>query len=286
MTSAPLSYCKLCELADFGHPDLQPIIREVNNVGPEDRTYPIGVEHRKGWEIAMTVRALRDLGAVREDAEILGVGAGREATIFWLTRHVRRVFATDLYLAGDEAWSVSDARVAMLVEPEKETNLAWNPRRLVVQHMDALQLRYADESFDAIFSSSSIEHFGGPEEIRKSVEEMHRVLRPGGVVALATEFALEGAGQMPGTMLFDEGRVRSILLEGLDWQLASPLELSVSEETLAEPVDLAKPLRRQVADRLRTVVGGDRDRPEYPHIVLRADGHLWTSLHVALVKPG
>jgi SAM-dependent methyltransferase len=286
MPNESLSYCKLCELADFGHPDLQPIIREVNSVGPEDQTYPIGVEHRKGWEIAMTVRALRDLGAVREDAEILGVGAGREATIFWLTRHVRRVFATDLYLAGDEAWSVSDARVAMLVEPEKETNLTWNSRRLVVQHMDALQLRYADESFDAIFSSSSIEHFGGPEQIRTSVEEIYRVLRPGGVVALATEFALEGAGQMPGTMLFDEARVRSILLDGLDWQLASPLELSVSEETLAEPVDLAKPLRRQVADRLRGLVGGDADRPEYPHIVLRADGHLWTSLHVALVKPG
>ena len=284
MAGASLSYCKLCELADFGHPELQPIIREVNNVGPEDATYPVGVEHRKGWEIAMTVRALRDLGAVREDAEILGVGAGHEATIFWLTRHVRRVFATDLYLAGDEAWSVSDARVAMLVEPEKETNLAWKPRRLVVQHMDALELRYTDESFDAIFSSSSIEHFGGLDQIRRSVEEMYRALKPGGVVALATEFGLERPGQIPGTMLFDESRLRTVLLDGLDWELASPLDLSVSEETLRGMVDFAKPLRRQVADRVRGIGRGGARRPDYPHIVLRADGRLWTSVHVALVK--
>jgi SAM-dependent methyltransferase len=283
VTNGSLGYCKLCELSDFRDPDLQPLIREVNDVGPEDPTYPIGVEHRKGWEIAMTVRALRDFGAVRPDAEILGVGAGREATIFWLTRHVRRVFATDLYLAGDEIWSVSDARVAMLVEPDKETNLSWNPRRLVVQHMDALQLRYPDESFDAIFSSSSIEHFGGLEQIRTSVEEMYRVLRPGGVLALATEFSLEGAGQIPGTMLFDEPQIRSLLLDGFDWRPVSPLDFSVSEETLAGAVESPKPLRKKVTDRLRRIAGGT---PEYPHLVLRAYGHLWTSLHVALVKPG
>jgi SAM-dependent methyltransferase len=280
-----LSYCKLCELADFRHPELQPLIREVNNVGPEDPGYPIGVEHRKGWEIAMTVRALRDLGAVKPEAEILGVGAGREPTIFWLTRHIRRVFATDLYLAGDETWSVSDARVAMLVEPEKETNLAWNPRRLVVQHMDALQLRYPDHSFDGIFSSSSIEHFGGPTEIRRSVEEIYRVLKPGGVLALATEFALEGPGQIAQTWLFDESLLRSVVLDGFDWQLASPLDLSVAPETLAAATDFGKPLRRQIAERVGRVFGGGAERAA-PHVLLRYNAHLWTSVHVALVKPG
>jgi len=232
----------------------------------------------------MTIRALRDLGAVRDDAEVLGVGAGREPTIFWLTRHVHRVFATDLYLAGDEAWSATDARVPMLTDPEEETNLSWNPRRLVVQHMDALDLRYADESFDAVFSSSSIEHFGGQEEIRRSVEEMYRVLKPGGVLALTTEFALEGAGPTPGTMFFDEPRLEAVLLDGLDWELASPLDLSLSEETLASTINLTKRLREQIADRVRRI-GRRGAGVQYPHVVLHADGHLWTSVHVALVKP-
>jgi SAM-dependent methyltransferase len=277
-----LSYCKLCEVEDFRHPDLQPLIREIDLVGPENPSHPVGVEHRKGWEIAMTIRALRDLGAVRGDAEILGVGAGRETTIFWLTRRVRRVFATDLYLSEDEDWAMSDARAGMLVAPERETPVPFNARRLVVQHMDGMDLRYPDESFDAIFSSGSIEHFGDLEDIRRSAEEMYRVLKPGGVVALSTEFALKGPGQIPGTMLFDEPRLRAVLLEGFDWRLASPLDLSISDETVAEATPPSKRLRTRIADRLR----GDPDRVHFPQIVLREDGHLWTSVHLAMVKPG
>jgi SAM-dependent methyltransferase len=276
-----LSYCKLCELADFAHPELQPLIREINQVGPEDPTYPIGVEHRKGWEIAMTIRALRDFGGVRENAKILGVGAGREPTIFWLTNHVECVFATDLYLSGDPAWSVNDARAAMLVAPETETNLPCNLRRLVVQHMNALDLRYEDESFDAIFSSSSIEHFGELSDIRRSIEEMYRVLRPGGVVALATEFRLEGSGGVPGTSLMDARELRSVVLEGMPWKLAAPLDLSISEETLAG----ATPLGPLLRDRIRGWLTRRAPTPTYPHIVLREGDLLFTSMHLALIKP-
>ena len=37
----------------------------------------------------MSVRALRDFGALRPDALMLGVGAGTEATVFYLTNHVQ-----------------------------------------------------------------------------------------------------------------------------------------------------------------------------------------------------
>ena len=82
MPSSPLSYCKLCELADFRDPDLRELMRDMAGVGPERPEYPDGEEHRKPWEVAQSARALRDFGALRQDAEILGVGAGTEATIF------------------------------------------------------------------------------------------------------------------------------------------------------------------------------------------------------------
>jgi Methylase involved in ubiquinone/menaquinone biosynthesis len=244
----------------------------------------------------MSVRALRDFGALREDGEILGVGAGSEATIFWLTRHVKRVFATDLYLTED-SWSAMDSGAGMLHAPEGETTLDWNPRRLVVQHMNALELRYEDNSFDGIFSSGSIEHFGGLDDIHRSVEEMYRVVRPGGVVALATEFRLAGPPPgLPGTVLFDESELRQVLLTDLDWELASPLDFSISDETMAAPVDfdslfevLSGPT---IADRVKTRLGRQAPPPAirhlptpYPHIVLRKGEHLWTSVHVALIKP-
>jgi len=299
MQGGSLPYAKLCELADFSDPGLRELIRDMAGVGPDRPDYPDGEEHRKPWEVAMSARSLRDFGALRPDAEILGVGAGTEATIFWLTRHVKRVFATDLYLT-DDSWSELDSGAGMLHAPERETTLDWNPQRLVVQHMNALELSFEDDSFDGIFSSGSIEHFGGLDEIHRSVEEMYRVLRPGGVVALATEFRLGGPSPgLPGTALFDEGELRRVLLDGLDWELPSPLDLSISDETMAAPVDfdslveisMAKP---SVWMKLKDALGRDvnvkptaiRHLPTpYPHIVLSKDEFLWTSVFVTLIKP-
>ena len=95
-----LPYNKVCNIEDFRDPQLEAALREVF---PHDflrygDTFPSGREYRKHWEVAMTARAFSDLGVLTPDAEVLGVGAGTEPTIFWLTRRVRRVFATDIYL--------------------------------------------------------------------------------------------------------------------------------------------------------------------------------------------
>jgi hypothetical protein len=44
-----------------------------------------------------------------------GVGAGIDATIFWLTRNVQRVFATDLYVTSGEGGLHGET--PMLAEP-------------------------------------------------------------------------------------------------------------------------------------------------------------------------
>jgi hypothetical protein len=68
MPSPSLSYCKLCELEDFRDPDLRSLMRDMAGVGPERPNYPDGEEHRKPWEVAMSARALRDFGALRDGA--------------------------------------------------------------------------------------------------------------------------------------------------------------------------------------------------------------------------
>ncbi len=274
-------HCKLCELADFSDPELRELIRDVYEADREhfgDSDFPTGREYRKYWEVAMTLRSFRQLGALRDGARILGVGAGREATIYWLTRHVGEVVATDLYETEDD-WSESDSSPDMLTDPGRYWDRDWNPERLTVRHMDARHLDFEDESFDAIFSSSSIEHFGDFPDVRRSVEEMFRVLRPGGVLALATEFRLEGEEiGYPGLLRFDEPELRSLLLDGLWWDPATPLDLEISEETLASAVEM----REAIADQEAGIRGWSR----YPHLVLRHEQFLWTSVHVALVKSG
>lgn len=276
-----LGLCKLCELSDFEDPELRDLIRDVYASDLEhfeEPDFPRGREYRKYWEVAMTLRSLRAHGALRDDAQVLGVGAGHEATIYWLTRHVGKVVATDLYETED-VWSETDSGTGMLSDPGGYWDGEWDPDRLVVLHMDAHELEFEDESFDAIFSSSSIEHFGDFPDVRRSVEEMFRVLRPGGVLALATEFRLEGPGiGYPGLLRFDEPELRALLLDGLWWDPVTPLDATISEETLASPV--------QMKDAMVDVESGRRGWSQYPHIVLRDEGYLWTSVHVALLKSG
>jgi SAM-dependent methyltransferase len=273
-------HCKLCEVADFRDPELRSLIREIftdelDHFGAE---FPEGHEYRKHWEIAMTARALREGGSITPDAEVLGVGAGHEATIYWLSRHVRRVFATDLYLTEDH-WSEVDSGADMLIDPGRHWAGEWNPRRVVVQHMDALELRYEDESFDGVFSSGSIEHFGGHDEVRRSARQMNRVLRPGGVAALSTEFLLEGPGPgVPGILMFSREELLELLFESVGWEPMSELDTSISEETTSTVTDLASAVAERAA--------GRRDWSVYPHIVLRHEGRLFTSVHLAFRKPG
>lgn len=272
-------HCRALNLEDFADPELRELVRdafapELERLGPD---FPTGHEHRKHWEVAMSIRALRAGGGVSRDSQVLGVAAGFEPTIFWLTRHVGRVFATDLYLDAG-VWE-DFASASMLSDPGAFFGGEWDPQRLVVQHMDALDLRYENDSFDAIFSSSSIEHFGSHEKVRTALEEMHRVLRPGGVISLSTEFRLDGPSPgAPGCLMFDRGELESVLLQGFDWEPMDEFHPRVTAVTLASAMTPDQVQRR-------TAPGNPVEWLDVPHVALRHEDWLWTSCHLALVKP-
>jgi SAM-dependent methyltransferase len=276
---------KACELRDFRDPELRHWIREifgheVRRFGP---SFPEGFEYRKHWEIGMSAMAFARAGILDTPAEVLGVGAGSEPTLFWLTSRVRRVFATDLYLAPGE-WEQS-AATSMLVSPEGHWPFGWNPRRLVVQHMDARELRYETASFDAIFSSSSIEHFGTREDVASAVSEMHRVLRPGGILSLSTELRLRGERSgLPGILMFSPEDLVELVVDNGAWEVLGELDLSVDGETMRSVqdfADAAADVRRHVAEE-GTIAFHRLEWSRYPHVVLREDDLWWTSVHLAL----
>ena len=251
------------------------------------RRFPRGAEYRKHWEVVQAIRTMAHAGVLRPDAEVLGVGAGTEPTVFWLTNHVRRVFATDLYLAG--GWEES-ASQRMLTEPGSAWEGPWNPRRLVVQHMDALDLRYEDASFDAVFSSSSIEHFGTHDDVARSIREAHRVLKPGGVLTVSTELRVRGPGPgLPDILMFDRDELRRCVTEAAPWEPIGP-----ERDALPDPA-LAVDFEQAAADVQAHVALHGEIRwahlhwSTYPQVALRHrhfdDERIWTSVHLALRKP-
>ena len=239
----------------------------------ESPDFPVGKEHRKHWEIAMAILALRDGGVLRPDAEVLGIGAGSEATLFWLTNHVRRVWATDLY-ADPGKW-IGTAPPTMLASPGDAWQGPWNPRKLVVQHMDACELCYEDETFDGIFSSGSIEHFGSLERIELAMDEAFRVLKRGGTASFSTEFLIEGDPlEFEADMvMFTPELIERYLTGDRDWATVSPVVYAVSEATIGTALDAAEYAAREAS-------GGS----VYPHCALRVGSNLITSVHLALRK--
>ena len=93
--------------------------------------------------------------------------------------------------------------------------------------MDGRHLEFADNTFDIAYSLSSIEHFGGVEGAGQTMREMARVIKPGGVLAIATEYIIEGPTAHE---TFQPGDIAELvrwsglaLVEPIDEQRLSPL---------------------------------------------------------------
>jgi SAM-dependent methyltransferase len=237
-----------------------------------------------------------DVGLLNDTSEVLSVAAGHEEVLYWLANRVGRMVATDIYGVGQFAHREAD--VTMLEDPKKFAPYPYREDRLEVLEMNALDLEFPDESFDAVFSLSSIEHFGGRKEIVRAATEMARVLRPGGYAFVVTECFV--SRHLYNSRLFQTA-VRIGTLNRL-CQIASPrrriIDVMTPEEIKSRIVrapgfELLQRLDKRVspesADNL-IHLGWDtqltsRTGEEWPHVMLEAYGRPWTSIALALRKP-
>jgi SAM-dependent methyltransferase len=286
---------KLCDISDFADPELRSAMREI--VGYEDDV----LVNRKYWEYGMLGLYLRAQGLLRRDVDVLAVAAGSEPPLFWLTRHVGRVLATDIYGEGD--WGEDVASAAMVSDPASFAPYEYERDRLEVRAMNALALDVADESFDVVYCLSSIEHFGDFKAIRASVREMARVVRPGGHLIITTECLvanhwrdwtaanlavrlLSGGRRAPRATLYrrmiDALRPREIdryVVSGSGLALVQAIDYTISQESLAAASQL---VATPAGMRVSTATGHVEIGSELPHLMLRVDSSPWTSLFIGL----
>lgn len=261
-----MNHNKVCNVRDFA--ELAPVITDAYGRPPD------GCEYRKEWEVAMSLRGLDAYGAIRPDARLLGVGAGTERTSFVLSRQVAQVFCTDLYLEGGwPGW----AEKGMLNDPTPWSGGPYDRQRLVVQHMDGCVLHYPDAFFDGIYSASSIEHFGTLDDVARSAAEMGRVLKPGGVIALTTEWRIGGTeGDGWGNVIvFNADTLRRYVIEPSGCVPVDALDPAVDDATRATAQDLDWVLATQK----------NGHAVPTPHVVLTYGGYVFTSVSVVMVKP-
>jgi SAM-dependent methyltransferase len=251
---------QLCELANPAKWHNDEWLEILRSLGLSDDRL---LMHRKPYEFTQLIYGCRRLGMIRQDASFLSVGAGHEQVLYWLANHVQRVVATDLYEGSwqDERAREGDPRV--LQDPESFAPFPYRRDRLTFMKMDGRRLEFQDGAFDVSYSLSSIEHFGGLEGAGRTVREMARVLKPGGLLVLATEYIISGP---PHEETFMPAEVDELVrLSGLD--LVEPIDDRVYRRYQTRPVRL------------------DVDPYESPHMTVQVGDTVFTSVMLFLRKP-
>jgi SAM-dependent methyltransferase len=225
---------QLCELANpakWDNPEWIALLASLGTM-PTDKLSM----HRKGYEFAQLLFALTRLGALAPDARVLSVGAGHEPPLYWLANRVGLVVATDMYDTGWKAAWGAEGDDRVLKRPEDYAPFGYRRDRLVFLKMDGRCLAFPAASFDVVYSLSSIEHFGGLQGAIDAMDEMARVLKPGGILVLATEYCLSGP---PHHEAFQPAEVRQLLTRpGLE--LVEPVDEGVHRRYAMASVDLQK----------------------------------------------
>jgi SAM-dependent methyltransferase len=250
---------QLCELANPAKWDNDEWLGILRSLGLSDEKL---LMHRKPYEFAQFIYGARRLGGLRDDAVVLSVGAGHELILYWLANHVRRIVATDMYEGVWQDVQGREGDPAVLHRPERFAPFAYRREALSFLKMDGRQLAFRDGAFDIAYSLSSIEHFGGLAGAEATVREMGRVLKPGGILALATEYELSGP---PHDETFQPSEIAALVRQpGLE--LVEPIDDQVYRRYPITPVDLY------------------RDPYQTPHMVVRFNDTVFTTVMVFLRK--
>jgi SAM-dependent methyltransferase len=282
MHDLPLS--KTIDIEDFSSPALLPYLVEINaheavrfGSRPEDV-----LPDSKQWECAMALRAFDRAGALRKGAMVAGIGAGTEATIFALARRGCLVYPVDRYLHRS-VWS-DVAPAGMMVNPARYSTLPYPRGRVVPVNCSALSLNLPDCTFDGVFSSGSIEHFGSLEKVAIAAREIGRILKPGGVASIATEFRIDGPPDRPwfddNVILFTPEMLHQYIVGPSGLELRGGIDCAQSERTFETRHNLVDFLQR-----VQTIHTLEEKRAVYPNLILYHEGFLFCSIALTLYKP-
>jgi SAM-dependent methyltransferase len=222
------------------------------------------VQHRKIWEWVQGVAALTRLGCLKPSAQALGVAAGHEPPIYWLANRVAQVYATDLYSG---VFVQHEASPDVLHDPDKYAPYPYPRERVHFMPMSGTDICFGNQTIDFVFSFCSIEHFGSRANSRRSLQEMARVLRPGGVAVVSTEVLLNDIAPQP--EIFSPWELYEELVAPSGLLLIGDIAPANLAPYCTDPIDIFDP----------AMLAAPR-----PHFVLRAEEALFTSVMMVLQK--
>ena len=235
-------------------------------------TYGVRRILRKWWEWDYISGCVDALGAAGPDKVALGLGCGDEALMFHFANQFGHTIATDLY-SSDTAWK--EARVESINALYDKAPFAFARSRLEIVNCDMRRLQRADASVDVVWSTSSVEHVDGLEDLWAVYAEIWRVLKPGGHAVITTEFCLtEPPYLLPGVNAMDASLLPVITLGNGGFEYVGPLSLDYN---WAHPANTVK-ARRYKPTRLQDNGAG---RP----LALYRQGEIANPVGISVITP-
>lgn len=281
LVTLPLS--KLIDVEDFDAPELAPYLQEIAALESARGGMASGprILDPKQWQCAMTLRVLDRERVASPGHLIAAVGAGTEATLFALARRGAVVFAVDRYLERT-AWS-DVAPAGMLIDPLQYSPTGHPRGHVIPVHSSALALNLPSGTFDAVFSNGAIEHFGSLANVAIAAREIGRILKPGGVATIATEFRVDGPDDRRwfdnDTMLFTPELLQRHVVQPSGLVARDPLVTVQSDRTFETRRNLV-----DFPDAAKSLQALDEKRTASPSLVVYHDGFLFCSVVLTLFK--
>jgi SAM-dependent methyltransferase len=252
---------QLCELANPAKWDNPEWLEILTSLGLATDKLSM---HRKPYEFAQLIFGCRRLGALRADSSIVSIGAGHELVLYWLANHAAEVVATDMYEGVWQGVQGREGDPDVLENPDDYAPFPYRREHLRFMKMDGRHLTFPDGRFDIAYSLSSIEHFGGVPGAAATIREMGRVVKPGGIVAIATEYVLGGP---PHEETFQPAEFMA-LIDQPELELVQPIDTNVFARYEYAAIDLY------------------RNPYQSPHMVVRFNDTVFTTVMVFLRRRG
>jgi SAM-dependent methyltransferase len=255
--SIPLN--KICQVADIYHPHWKRTSSELKLEMNEENF------HRKDWEYTQIIYSLKKLHFLTPQSVCLGIGAGRENLLYYLTYKVKKVIGIDLY-EGNYYGGEDEEDIPLSVE--RYAPFPYIKEKLNLIRMNALNLEFPNNFFDFIFSASSIEHFGEKKDILQALKEMYRVLKPGGAAVITTELKLTSLSSSPPNVRPFFLRELLDLIHTSGFNTFKEFDLRIEDEYLRNCIKLPEEINKR------------------PHVILRFLSTVFTSVNIVLQKQG
>jgi SAM-dependent methyltransferase len=204
---------RVLDLGELQRSDFDQVLAEMDALVCRE---PVSYLHPgKRWEYPWAL----ERAALAPESRVLDAGCGDSIFPVYLARQGHQVTAVDLEFTG----TLGD--------------LHGVPIEYV--RADLCRLPQPDGSFDAVFCISVIEHLPEPR-IPLAIQELRRVLRPGGKLLLTTDYYRDAEEEIwhesPDRRfrvdwgVFDEDRLRRLILAAPGFRLEGALQLGVDWE--------------------------------------------------------